>query len=471
VLRACAAIERSGVPAVAITSTEFAGMGRIIARLVGVPGIPLAVYPGVILNDALPTFDRKVDEHVIPALFEGLLQAGGRDGARPAVEEQEDVYAPNKIVLRGTYDDILDAFVDRQWTDGLPVGPPTLDRVQEFLRHTDREPGEVLGVLPPAGREATVWNVAVNGVMAGCRPDYLPVLLAAVEAVADPVFRIQDAGSTPGWEPMVILSGPLADELGFNSGTGALRVGPRANTSVGRFLRLYMRNVAGLRPQPDETDKGAIASTFNVALAEREASTRELGWAPYRVDRGFDEADDVVTVRSVYSSSAPIYSGGDHAEDHLATIARLMTDAIGPWCYHNYIYEQQHPLLVLGPGIAATIVADGWSKDDIRSYLHDHVLLDGAWVARYARRVSGKRFEWADLVARGKAPEAYVNAESDGTMVRGLLRPEWTDIVVAGNPGRNQSRAYISNHGQGIPVSKRVQRPREWVRLRREAAQ
>jgi hypothetical protein len=331
--------------------------------------------------------------------------------------------------------------------------------VSAFLRHTDREPGEVLGVLPPSGREATVWNVAVNGVMAGCRPEYLPVLLAAVEAVADPVFRVQDAGSTPGWEPLVILSGPLAEELGFNSGTGALRVGPRANTTVGRFLRLYLRNVAGLLPQRDETDKGAIASTFNVALAEREASVRELGWAPYRVDRGFDEADDVVTVRSVLTISAPIYSGGDHAEDHLETIARLMTDAIGPWCYHNYIYEQQHPLLVLGPAIAATIAADGWSKDDVRSYLFDHVLVDGGWVARYARGVSGKRFEWPDLVARGKAPAAYTNAEFDGIMVRGFLHPEWTDIVVAGNPGRNQSRAYIGNHGQGVPVSKRVRRP------------
>jgi hypothetical protein len=467
VLRACAAIERSGVPTVAIVSSEFAGMARMIANMLGVPGIPLAVYPGVILNDSADTFQRKVGEHVIPALLEGLRAGAG--AAQQSTSTPDDGYLRDSVAFTGTYDEVLDAFVDREWTDGMPVVPPTRDRVKRFLRFTDRDPDEVLGVLLPAGREATVWNVAVNGVMAGCRPEYLPVLLAAVEAVSDPVFRIEDAGSTPGWEPLVIISGRLAEDLGFNTAAGALRVGPRANTSIGRFLRLYLRNVAGLLPQRDETDKGAIAYTFNVALAERESSIRELGWAPYRVDRGFADEDTVVTVRSVVTISAPIYSAGDHASDHLDTIARLMTDAMGPWCYHSYIYEQHHPLLVLGPGIAATIAADGMGKDDIRRYLFEHIKLDGAWIARYGRGVSGKKFDWPDLVARGKAPAEYAEAESRNLLVRALVRPEWTDIVVAGNPGRNQSRAYIGNHGQGIPVSKRVVLPERWLELVEES--
>lgn len=452
-LRACAAIERSGVPTVAITSTEFAGMGAMIAKLMGVEGIPIAVYPGIILNDPPEVFDRRVEQHVLPELFAGLL---GTRAATGPVGDHDDGYDPRAVAIRGTIDEVLDEFVARQWTDGLPVVPPTSERVAAFLDHVERDPDEVLGVLLPANREATVYNVAVNGVMAGCRPEYMPILVAIVEAVADPTFRVQDAGSTPGWEPLITISGPSAESLGFNSGTGAMRVGPRANTSVGRFLRLYLRNVAGLLPQRDETDHGAIAYTFNVALTEREAAIRELGWPPHRVDRGFDPADDVVTVRSVVTISAPIYSAGSRAEDHLETIARLMTDAIGPWCYHNYIYGQQHPLLVLGPAIARAIAAGGYGKDEIRAYLYDHVLIDGGWVARYARGVSGKRFDWPDLVARGKAPAAYANAETDGTRVRGLIRPEWTDIVVAGNPGRNQSRAYIGNHGQGVPVSRAV---------------
>jgi hypothetical protein len=474
VLRACAAIERAGVPTVAIVSTEFAGMAGMIATMLGVPGIPLAVYPGVILNDSAATFEQKVDEHVVPALVGGLLAAtaapaGAAASTQPA-GPSSDSYRRDDIVLRGTYDEVLDGFVEREWTDGMPVVPPTRDRVERFLAFTDRDPDEVIGALLPSGREATVWNVAVNGVMAGCRPEYLPVLLAAVEAIADPVFRVEDAGSTPGWEPLVVVSGPLVEELGFNSAAGALRVGPRANTSVGRFLRLYLRNVAGLLPQRDETDKGAIAYTFNVALAERESTIRELGWAPYRVDRGFSESDTVVTVRSVVTISAPIYSAGDHALDHLDTIARLTTDAMGPWAYHSYVYEQHHPLLVLGPGIAAAIAADGLDKDDIRSYLYDHVLMDGAWVARYGRGVSGKKFDWPDLVARGKAPAEYAEAEAKSLPVRGLVRPDWTDVVVAGNPGRNQSRMYIGNHGQGVPVSKAVRLPSTWSAMLAESA-
>jgi hypothetical protein len=452
VLRACVAIERAGVPTVAIVSTEFEVMAGMIAGALGVADIPLAVYPGVMLTDSTETFESTVDADVVPALFDGLAPLQTRQAA-----EEEREPARDEIVLTGTYDEILDGFTDRHWTDGLPIVPPTPDRVATFLRHTPRDPEQVLGVLLPASRAATVHSVAVNGVMAGCRPEYMPLLVAAVEAIADPEFRLEDAGSTPGWEPMVIVSGPLAQELEFNSGVGALRVGPRANTSVGRFLRLYMRNVAGLRPVPDETDKGAIGTTFNVALAEHEDTITDLGWDPYRVDRGFTADDTVVTVRSVYATSAPIYSGGARATDHLATIAHLMTDTIGPWCYHNFIYEKQFPFVVLGPAIARIIARDGLTKDDVRRYLYDNVWLDGAWVARYGRGVSGKKFEWPDLIARGKAPAEYHDAEETHRPVRGLMRPEWIDVVVAGNPGRNQSRAYTGNHGQGVPVSRRAE--------------
>ena len=124
--------------------------------------------------------------------------------------------------------------------------------------------------------QATVWSVAVNGVMAGCRPEYMPILVAVVEAIADPEWRIQDAGATPGWEPLIVLSGPMVKRLGFNTGSGLMRMGSRPAASMGRFLRMYLRNVAGLRVPPGTTDKGSIGSSFNVALAEDEDATRAL---------------------------------------------------------------------------------------------------------------------------------------------------------------------------------------------------
>src|SRR5262249_7645515 len=150
------------------------------------------------------------------------------------------------------------------------------------------------------------WSVAVNAAMAGCRPEHLPIALAMVEAVADPEFSLGDGGSTPGWETQVILSGPLGAELGFNSGAGALPVGRRANTALGRFLRLYLRNVAGFRPPPGATDKGSIGASFNVVLCENDAAVGEIGWPSFRAERGFAADVTSVTVQSVVASSAPI---------------------------------------------------------------------------------------------------------------------------------------------------------------------
>ncbi len=149
----------------------------------------------------------------------------------------------------------------------------------------------MLGVLPPASRQATVWNVAVNGAMAGCRPEYMPLMLAIVEAVCDPEFKVEDAGSTPGWEPLIVVNGPIVRELELHHGQGVMRVGKRANTSLGRFLRLVLRNLAGFHHAPEGADKGSIAHSFLVALPENEGAVADIGWQPYSVDRGFRAGD------------------------------------------------------------------------------------------------------------------------------------------------------------------------------------
>jgi hypothetical protein len=469
VLRACATAERAGVPSVAVVSDAFAGMAKAIAKAVGAEGVPLAVYPGVIQTEREDVFWQKVREVVVDQLIAGLTSdpATNGDGETSAEAPAADEPGLRTVVYSGTYDEVADYMLEQRWSDGLPVAPPTVERVEAFLRYTDRDPDEIIGVAPPAYRQATVWNTAVNGIMAGCRPEYLPVLLGVVEALVDPGFRLEDAGSTPGWEPLVIVSGPLVRTLDFNTSTGAMRMGRQANASIGRFARMHMRNVAGLIPPPDsDVDQGAIGSTFNVALAEDDDVVRGIGWQPFRVDKGFGLDDTTVTVRSVYAISQPIYSGGDHARDHLETISRLFSDAMGPWCYHAYIYGSWYHQLLVTPGIARKLAEDGFSKDDVRQFLYDNMLIEGAWLEKFGPQVSAKKFEWHDLVSRGKAPAEYAEAgEIHGFKVRQLLHPEWIDIAVAGHPGRNQSRAYVSNHNQGIPTTKRVELPAAWERL------
>jgi hypothetical protein len=395
-------IERAGLPSVGLIGSEFVPMAALTAKAFGIGGVPLAVYPGVIMADSDVDFDAKVVNAVVPAMFDALLSDQHGAVADGAVED----FAPGEVVFTGDYDEVLEEFTRRGWTEGLPIVPPTRDRVDAFLACTDLEATASLGNLRSSNTEATVLSVAVNGVMAGCRPEYMPILVAIVEALADRAFGVEDAGSTPGWEPLITVSGPLVKQLGFNSGAGALRVGNRANTSIGRFLRLYMRNVAGFRPYPDESDKGAISYTFNVALAEDEDVINELGWVPQRVDRGFGVESTTVTLRSVSAISAPIYSSGEHAEDNLRVVARTAAEALGGWAGYTYLNGGQFPLVILAPAIARNIAADGWTKDQVKQYLYENVVVDAAWVQEYARGVSGRHFDWGLLADDGRPPRS-----------------------------------------------------------------
>ncbi len=151
--------------------------------------------------------------------------------------------------------------------------------------------------------------------------------------------------------------------MGFNSGTAVLRIGRRANSSVGRFLRLYMRNVAGLLPPPGMTDQGAIAGNFYVALAENEEFVRsELGWPTYREDHGYRPEDTVLGVQSLTSAGVPIYTVGDSVEEVMWSISRCFADTLGLWGFVGAHGSAYFPLLILGPSVARSLKDFGWNK-------------------------------------------------------------------------------------------------------------
>src|SRR5262249_20248462 len=162
--------------------------------------------------------------------------------------------------------------------DGLPIVPPTRERIEQFLRYSPDGPDTVLGVALPDNRAATVWSVAVNGVMSGCRPEYMPVLVAMVEAMSDSRYGIENVGNTPGSEALVILNGPIIQDLKFNYTQGVMRDGFLPNTSIGRFMRLYLRNIVGYLPH--KTDKGCFGGTWRVVTPENEEALRRMGWEP-----------------------------------------------------------------------------------------------------------------------------------------------------------------------------------------------
>jgi hypothetical protein len=449
-------VERLGIPTASIIGSGFLKQAEVVIKGLGVP-LAVGVYPGAPMVDSEDALRAKVNESLAPGLLRGLTQGM----AAPATAATDGDAAPGAVAFAGTLDDVQEHFHRKLWTDGLPIVPPTRDRVDAFLAYTDRAADEVLGIVPQEGREATILSIAVNGVMAGCRPEYMPVLVAAIEAMIDPRFRIQDCGSTPGWEPVVIISGDIVKDLDFNTGQGMMRVGRQANTSVGRFVRMYLRNVCGYRIPPGAGDKGSIGQSFLVAMAEDEDSAAEVGWPTYGQDRGFQRGENVVTVHSVVVISSPIYSAGDRPEQHVQQWADVMGQSFTYWAHTGFKTGVWNPLIVAGPSVAK-VVAAHWSKDEVRRYLYERMLVSAERATHYARMTSTPTFSFERLVRDGILPPGYAASADPDRPVHLVIDPSMIEILVAGDTGRNQSRAYMGNHIQGPPTSRRIALPADW---------
>jgi len=450
-------VERLGIPTASIIGSAFQKQAEVVTKGLGVP-LAIGVYPGAPMVDSEDVLRQKVEESLAPGLLDGLT------GALPTEARSDAEPAPGTIAFSGTLDEVQEHFHRKLWTDGLPVVPPTRDRVDAFLSYTTRKPEDVLAVVPQEGREASILSIAVNGVMSGCRPEYMPVLIAIVDAMVDPKFRIQDCGSTPGWEPLVIVNGPIVKDLDFNSGQGVMRVGRQANTSIGRFVRMYLRNVCGYRIPPGAGDKGSIGQSFLVAMAEDEDSAAEIGWPTYAQDRGFARDENVVTVHSVVAITSPMYSAGDRAEQHVQQWVDIVGGSFTYWAHTGFKTGVWNPLIVAGPSVAKVIAAQ-WSKDQVRKYIYDRILVTAERITHYARMTSTPTFSLARLVNDGILPAQYAQSDDPQRLLHAILAPEMIEILVAGDPGRNQSRAYMGNHIQGPPTSRRVELPPRWKEM------
>ena len=460
-MRASIAAEKAGVPAVSIVATTFLSAGRGVAKGLGIANPQFAEYPGPPMMDSDEVLRDKVVNLILPAVLEGWKRSNVKAEASAPVAEPK----PRDIVFRGTLDEVQESFYRKEWTDGMPIIPPTMARVERFLQFTDRAPDEVVGVCLPDYREATIWNIAVNGVMSGCRPEYMPVLIAVAEALIDPVFTLEHGGSTPGWEPLVIISGPIIKELDFNYLGGVMRVGRKANTSIGRFVRMLIRNIAGQRILPTGTDKGCFGMTFNCVLAENEDAVAEVGWQPYSVDRGFQRGDNVVTTISVVSPTQRVNSGGQDPENHAQIMAEVLGHAFISGSYNGIRHQLVYPLFVMSPSIAKVLSDHGWSKDKLRQYLYDNVKGRAGDIEKYGSNSSIRGYSMKEMVAQGRIPAEYHESDDPNRLVRVFVKPEWIQLVVSGDPGRNQSKAYIQNHRQGIPVTKQIKLPQRWREL------
>jgi len=250
-MRASIAAENAGIPSVSLICEGFEGQARATGRGLGFDDLAVAVTTGHVdaqsFNEMIDNFMADTFDQVINGLIHSIPGSGEASTEPSALD----------ICATGTIDEINDAFITNEWSDGLPIVPPTRARIEAMIEPSGHDPWKVLGIAKSSGRDITIWSVAVNAVMAGCAPEHFPILIATAEILADSQYGAEHSGNTTGADALMILNGPSAEGLGFNSGQGALRDGVRANTCVGRWLRLYLRNVFGF--VPGEHDKEHIS--------------------------------------------------------------------------------------------------------------------------------------------------------------------------------------------------------------------
>jgi hypothetical protein len=440
----------------------FLGQAAATSVGLGMPNLPVAMIPGHPGAQSLEELRANVGNVTAQQVIDNLL-------AQPAVQEMAPEPSAREIVFRGTFEEVNAHFYEREWSDGLPIVPPTLEKIETFLSFTDRKPEESLGVLLPENRAATIWSIAVNGVMAGCRPEYMPILIALVEAMADPIYGVEHSGNTPGADTLIILNGPIIKDLKFNYTQGVLRDGFMPNTSVGRFWRLAIRNIAGFLLH--KTDKGTFGNTFRVVLAENEDALAKIGWPPNSVDMGFAAGDNTVTISRMTGGGVIVSVTGSKPEDMMPYLADGLAKQTGweiVFTVGGLSIGTLRPALILTPILAETIARAGWSKDDVKRYLFEHARMS-------ASRVETFTDKWADFpiaslkqqVNLRRLPKAFHESDDPDRAVPIVLEPDDFMVLVSGDPLRTNAYAFAHNGYLAFPVAKKIKLPKDWAeRLR-----
>lgn len=271
----------------------------------------------------------------------------------------------------GAYDDPLEMCFDRGWTDGLPVVPPTPERILRMLSGTTRSPDEIVGTVPPDLIDCTVEKVAINAVMAGCKPEYMPVLLAALEAALNPNFTLHGIlCSTCFTAPLIIVNGPIAERIGMNSGMNVLGQGNRANATIGRALNLIVRNVGGGRPGEIDRSTFGAPSKYTFCFAEDESDPE---WEPLAVSRGIPEGRSAVTL----FQGEGVQGIMDQKSRTPEELTRSLAECLLAVC-HPKICEWAHVVLLLSPEHYEIYREAGWDRDRITDALFEATTRDRA---------------------------------------------------------------------------------------------
>ena len=334
--------------------------------------------------------------------------------------------------------DDLDAinrlYRERRWSDGLPIVPPTAARVERMLTHSRRGRHELVARVAPGFGAATVERIAINAVMAGCDPEYLPVLIAATEAVSDPEFNLQGIQATTNpvavW---LVLNGPVAQQLQVNASFNCIGQGHWANATLGRALRLILQNIGGAWPGELDRATHGQPGKFTFCCAENE---QNHPWQPLHVERGFAIGDSTVTVVGAEGTM----NMNTHAKGAVE-LARVIAETMIHPTSNEYVHGGE-PWFILGSEHAEIFRREGWDKAAVKRELWERSKMA-------VKHLSAKEI---DRARASRTPE--LGELRDDTLLPISPRPEDIHLIVAGGPGTHS--VYIPCFGNSRAVMRRI---------------
>lgn len=415
------------------------------------PDLRAAEYPGTFSTESDTLMRKRLEEKTFDQIVEALTGQ-----PKPAARAKTPGNT-KKVLLDGTFEEINESFREQKLTDELPIIPPTLERVAEFLQYTDRAADEEIGILRPGNLRATTSIIAANAVMAGCRPEHMPILIAAVEAISDPTFNLEQIGTTGGVNPYLLINGPIIKQLGIKFDIGLISRGP--NPSLGRALGLITRNVANLRPA--EQNMGTFGYILPFVLAEDEEKSP---WEPYHVEHGFKQVASTVTAGASQNWGFQAFPSGTDPEGQLQAICQDIVKRIVLW--GPLLHHDSHIMTVLiTPPVARVLADGGYSKQDVKKYIfensrvsisHLDLILKHGFAGGDSETIRGlieKKIgipeEWGDLGPNDTVPA--------------LIYPNVINIAVCGDRSRNKTMALHAAYIQ--PVTKEIKLPANWDNL------
>ncbi len=347
-------------------------------------------------------------------------------------------------IYQDEFAEINELFYKRGWTDGLPVVPPIRERVEKMLKGADLSPEFVISKVDPMGGQATVEKIAVNAVMAGCRPEYMPILIAAVEAIMDSGFNLRGMATTTNPDiPMIIVSGPIMKQLDINSGTNALGRGWQANATIGRALHLIIQNIGG--SWPGVTDMSCLGQPgeFAMMLGENEEANP---WGPLHMELGHPKAANVVTVIGA-EGTHNILGIGQGSEGYLKLVADNLA---GMDRSHRSLV-----LLIIAQDTAAMLDREGWTKEKIRQFISQNALMP---FFKYKERFIDTGM--ARLI--GGVPSWVFDTADPNKMIPVPFIDQLL-ILVSGGPG--EKSLLIPGWAGSKAISKEIRLPANWEEL------